>query len=41
MPERATEDAPLEAMCAYQLLLVYNHRRGRPYAHLQRLLDRL
>jgi hypothetical protein len=31
----------LAAICAYQLLLAYNHRRGRPYAHLQRLLDRL
>jgi hypothetical protein len=31
----------LAAIAAYQLLLAYNHRRGRPQAHLQRLLDAL
>lgn len=31
----------LAAICAYQLLLKYNHDRGRPIAHLQSLLDAL
>jgi hypothetical protein len=31
----------LAAICAYQLLLTYNHRKNKPWAHLQRLLDAL
>jgi hypothetical protein len=35
------QTAILAAICAYQILLTYNHRNRRPKAHLQCLLDAL